>query len=649
MAQKHSFASRLSLKIILVTSIILILALIVMAATSIRISEKASVKYATELLHATISELESPIIQSERITDGVARALEEFNHCGAQLDTANFYELLESSIKSCSYILGMGVYYEPNRYKTGYQLSGLYVKQDQHTREITKEWGDDDDPSYVDWDYFNIDWYADTKENGKPMWFPPFFDLMDSGDSLLMTTYSFPAKDKDSVMFAVCSTDLLLDWVKGKLESLKPYPKSNIIIVDENLNYICNPLSQTPYQGTMFDTPFITGMNKTFDSERDAEWIWKEMKEKGSVTIKSDGKRAFCVMGKMCNGWIVSINTLYADAFRDIFVLFGMLAGLALFGTLFLYASSHHTVKRESAPLVDFARAASKITDGHFDVPIPELKTDDEISDLGDALRYMQISVTDYIEKLKVTTSEKERLASELNVSRNIQKQMLTTDFPKMPKGGLNASCTPAREVGGDLYDFFFDGRELFFLLGDVSGKGVPAALLMAITIAAFRSLRKHEHPVEEMMFLVNRTFCHSSKDMMFVTAVIGRIDTETGEMSFCNAGHNPMLYISPEGKAEYIKAKPNLVVGVMNGFEFQPDSFKMEPGSRLLVYTDGITEAEAPDKAQYGEDRLLAFAEKTGAGVSDEKFVNDLLASVETFTKGNEPNDDRTILSISI
>lgn len=649
MSRQHKFATRLSRKLVLGTSIIFVVSLIVLAIFSMDITQRASVKYATELLHAAINEIEAPISHAERMTAGVSRTMEEENHSGVQLDTANYFHLLESGTSGNPHLVGFGVFYEPYRYDSKNAKTGIYVSRNPVTGKSERDWDNDTEGDFIETDYRALDWYKVAKDSGKGVWFPPYFDKTDNSDSLLLVTYSHPMKDDKGEVFGVCTSDLSLEWIRNKLESLKPYENSNIIIADQDLNYICNPIAENPFQGTMYDTPFIPGMSKTLTESDTAGALLDEMDQSGSILFKSDGKYAFCVYGIMSNGWIMSVITLYNDTFRDLISLIILILLITLAGLVILYFSTRLTIKKQTEPLGSFSEAASRITDGHFDVPIPEVRTGDEIEDLGEALKYMQVSVTDYIDRLETTTAEKERLSSELKLSHGIQMEMLSSDFPKFAHGGIYASCTPAREVGGDLYDFVANDKETFFILGDVSGKGVPAALLMAITIAAFRTIPKHAHTMANMVYHINRTFCHSNKDMMFVTLVLGRIDRLTGEVSFCNAGHNPMVYISPEGKAEFVKARPNLACGIMDRFSYEGDTLTMAPGSRLLIYSDGLTEAERADKAQYGEDRLLAWVSSTSPTLSDEQFVKALASEVHSFTAGNEPNDDMTIMSVSI
>ena len=153
-----------------------------------------------------------------------------------------------------------------------------------------------------------------------------------------------------------------------------------------------------------------------------------------------------------------------------------------------------------------------------------------------------------------------------------------------------------------------------------------------------------------EMTGLINNTFCRSNREMMFVTTIVGRLDTKTGELEICNGGHNPMMIVSPDGKASLYNAKhKNLACGIMEDFPYEGESLTLEKGSRLIVYTDGISEAENADKSQYGEPRLLEWGETCGPDESDADAIDSLISSVNTFTEDNEPNDDRTILCISL
>lgn len=645
--KKQSFAIRLSRKILLITSVIFVVAVLVVGAIGIKVSRDSSLDYAKELLSHAVNEVEAPLRQTEKLVAEVARFVEELHNNNAELDTMSMFRLLEKSVADAPDLLGIGIFYEPYCYTKDSRFAGIYLYNDSENNEYYHEW--DSDESYAEdgWDYFELDWYSNARESGESRWISPFMDYMDEGDSILTTTFSCPLRDSEGKIFAVCSADVSLDWVKDRLDQLKPYPRSSIVVADADLRYICNPIADDVTDGSLNDTPFLKDVPVAMNVNS-AEELMSMMEKDGSIKVSAKGNVAFCVFGTLSNGWVLGVNSLYADAFKGIFTMLVILAAMTVIGLLVLFFSSRRIIHRESSPISDFAVAASKITGGRFDVPIKETGTQDELEDLGDALRYMQQSVTDYIEKLETTMSEKRRLESELDVARNIQMQMLSKQFPNMEHAGVYASCTPAREVGGDLYDFVISGDSIYFVLGDVSGKGVPAALLMAITIAAFRAIGKKGHDIAEIASRVNNTFCRSNDDLMFVTLVVGKLNLETGHVTFCNAGHNPMVLIDDNGGASFIKCKPNLACGVLEGFRYEEEYFDMKPGYRLLVYSDGITEAEDTVKNQYGEPRLLEWASNCSSTCSDKEAVNSLAESVQEFVAGAEPNDDRTILSLS-
>lgn len=634
--KKRSFATRLSRKIIIITSIIFVLALGIISACCARMILNSSRQYTAQALEATADEIQISLRSTEKAAEAVASTISSFYCAGSQVDKDSFFTMITDALEANPDFKGMGIYYEPYKYTKESRFAGIYASRDSETNEIVFEW--DDDVTYLidEWDYFEQDWYTAVQSTLKPAWISPFLENMWTYYTLL-TTYSCPVLDSEGNLVAVFAIDLSLDWIKDKLISLRPYEHSNLVLADADLNYICNPESETPYEGSHTDNQFISDHRDQLAGVTKDSWI----------TIE-DRKDGFYVASRMSNDWILCAYNLYDDAFKALYIFLAVLSAILILGVLFLYFSSHRVIKRKTKPIVQFATAASQITDGHFDVPIPEVKTGDEIEDLGQALDFMQKSVTDFIDMLKITTAQKERLEGELNVAKNIQMEMLNNDFPKMDSMGICATSTPAREVGGDLYDFYYDGDNLLFVLGDVSGKGVPAAMLMSITISAFRAVRTDRTSMAEIMSLINKTFCLSSREMMFVTMVIGKINIKTGETVFCNGGHNPMVYIDPDGKSQFLALDKNLPVGVLDDFQYTENVFHMAKGSRLLVYTDGITEAEDADKNLYGDDRLLAFASVHSQAISNYEFIHDLMTDVEAFTKGTEPNDDRTALSIT-
>jgi sigma-B regulation protein RsbU (phosphoserine phosphatase) len=203
--------------------------------------------------------------------------------------------------------------------------------------------------------------------------------------------------------------------------------------------------------------------------------------------------------------------------------------------------------------------------------------------------------------------------------------------------------------VGGDLYDFILKGDCLHFAVGDVSGKGVPASIMMAITRATLHFMAGLGLPLHESIGKINNGVADGNSNDMFVTLFIARIDLKTLRMDFCNAGHNPLVVVPPDGKPYFLKAKSNLAVGLFENFPYETESIDLQPGTRLVAYTDGVTEAENAAMEQYGNERLLEEVGKMGHDMDNKTAVDQLYRSVLDFTNGNPQNDDITIISLTV
>lgn len=258
-------------------------------------------------------------------------------------------------------------------------------------------------------------------------------------------------------------------------------------------------------------------------------------------------------------------------------------------------------------------------------------------------------------EELQTTTIANERMESELNVARNIQMGMLNTDFPEQ----LHAMLCPAKEVGGDFYDFSLKDDQMYFAIGDVSGKGVPASLMMALTSVIMRFVAGLGLPINTMLERINNSVCKANSHGMFVTLFVARIDLKTRHMEFCNAGHNSIVVVPPNENPYFLKAKPNLAIGLLGDFHYEGEILELKPGTRLIAYTDGVTEAESVIESEneqsiqlYGNDRLLAWAHditQNGSLVREKEVVESLYQSVKDFANGNPQNDDIAIMSLKV
>ena len=252
-------------------------------------------------------------------------------------------------------------------------------------------------------------------------------------------------------------------------------------------------------------------------------------------------------------------------------------------------------------------------------------------------------------DRLEETTAVKERMESELRIARNIQMSMVPSVFPDIKGLDMYASMTPAKEVGGDLYHYLQQGDKLYFCVGDVSGKGVPASLFMAQATRLFLTLAKQAMNPAEICTRMNDALSGSDNETsMFVTFWLGLADLTTGHLSFCNAGHNPPVIGRGEGEVAFLGMIPNVPIGILPGMEYQSEEVGSINGQPLFIYTDGLNEAENKENVQFGDDHLLDILRNTRFS-SARQLIESLSAEVEAHRQGAEPNDDLTMMCLRI
>jgi sigma-B regulation protein RsbU (phosphoserine phosphatase) len=236
-------------------------------------------------------------------------------------------------------------------------------------------------------------------------------------------------------------------------------------------------------------------------------------------------------------------------------------------------------------------------------------------------------------------------MENELRIGHNIQMSMIPKSFPPFPERkdiDMAATVVPAKEVGGDLYDFYIREEKLYFCIGDVSGKGVPASLVMAVTRSLFRTVSAHEKSPQRIVTLMNDSMSDMNDNNMFVTFFCGVLDMATGHLRYCNAGHNPPVVYNDEVK--YLPALPNLPLGIMSGMSFQEQEMDLNYDDSIFLYTDGVTEAENNEHEQFGESRMEAVL-RTRRNAQDN--LHEMQKAVADFVDGADPSDDLTMLFI--
>jgi sigma-B regulation protein RsbU (phosphoserine phosphatase) len=295
-------------------------------------------------------------------------------------------------------------------------------------------------------------------------------------------------------------------------------------------------------------------------------------------------------------------------------------------------------------PLASLTQATAEIAGGNLDIELPPVTSAQEVTKLADAFRDMKASLKNHIKQLTETTAAKERIESELKIAHDIQMSILPKIFPPFPDKpdtfDLYAVIKPAKEVGGDFYDFFYlDDSHFCFVIGDVSGKGVPASLFMAVTKTLIKGNAAGMADPGRMLTKVNNDLSDGNDACMFVTIFFGILDTKTGEILYANGGHNPPVILNGGGAADFLTVPRDIVVGAVAGYAYTTDRVTLKPGDAIFTYTDGVTEAMNGKKELFSGKRLYETLSS-----SKEKTARDIVSQVMEETAlfaGHAPQSD--------
>ena len=370
----------------------------------------------------------------------------------------------------------------------------------------------------------------------------------------------------------------------------------------------------------------------------------------GAPVFDSQGKVAAHVLTD------VSMNDIMQDRYDFLRNLCLILIGAALLAAWVLFAVTNRLIVR---PVQQLTKAAdSYITErsrgdgGSLAMEQLEIRTGDEIETLAGAMKKMERDINDYILNLAQITAEKERIGAELSIATEIQASMLPRIFPPFPERrdlNIYATMNPAREVGGDFYDFFLvDETHLAIAVADVSGKGVPAALFMVIAKTLIKDRACSMAKPGDIFTWVNQQLCESNQAGLFVTAWLGVIDLKTGLVEYVNAGHNPPLVALGGENFTYLKQKSGFILAGLEGFTYETSTFRMDHGDRIFLYTDGVTEAMNRQDELFGEKRLLAWMSQN-RGAAPEEALHGLREEIAVFADGAEQYDDITMLMFEL
>lgn len=444
----------------------------------------------------------------------------------------------------------------------------------------------------------------------------------------------------------VLAVDLSLAQFTEHLQKVKPYPNSFLTVMDRHLNFVVHP-----------DISLILRGNpqKIIDQSRFEvnETIFVDIRNRvrgiGAFGEKGKNKFLYYAPVKRCD-WTITLECSQSDILAGVTAIRRQMIVVSLLAILLLSVLLPLLMSPMLRPIHLYARAARRIAEGNFHTVLPRMKWHNELWRLGQSLDHMQHSLDHYVKDLEKNVKERSRIESELTIASRIQMSMIPKIFPPYPDRDdidLYGLLIPAKAVGGDLFDFFMRDEKLFLCIGDVSGKGVPASLVMAVTRSLVRIVAAKESHPGRIVTSINHSMADTNDSNMFVTLFVGVLDLPTGRFRYCNAGHNApvVTHVDQGGKANRLPVESNLPVAILQDMKYEEQEVVIQPGTTIFLYTDGVTEAEDEQQNLYGEQRLdAALAQVTALGAQQQ--VEHVLDDVHRFSGSAPQSDDLTMLA---
>ena len=495
--------------------------------------------------------------------------------------------------------------------------------------------------------YFFADWYLMPQLLGKPCWTEPYMDLdVPTNTSEMVTSFCQTINDHQGQVIGVINTSLSISWLSQNISALRPYPNSYSIMIGRGGTYFVHPDTTKITRQTIF-----TQTIEQPDTAITALGYAMTHGEEGVKQMSLNGEDCYVFYKPLGQtGCSMAIVCPESDIFGGFDRLRNSVRAIVLIGLLLMLYLFIRIITRELQPLRRLAYEAETIASGKFNVPLPDFQRIDEIGQLSHSFGNMQQSLVKYIDELKNTTAQKASIERDLRIASGIQMGMLPEKFPTRDDRDdvqLFASLTPAKEVGGDLFDFYFRDEKLFFCIGDVSGKGVPASLFMAVTRSTFRTVSAHESMPDRIVTQMNKTIADMNKNLMFVTLFVGVLDLPTGRMYFCNAGHDAPLLVGA-GVGE-LACDANIPVGFMPSWKYSLQETQIFTGTTILLFTDGLTEAMNADNEQFQMERVndVAFQALSVGQQEPRELIGRMTEAVHQFVGDAEQSDDLTMMAI--
>ena len=641
----HSFAKRLTKRVML-TVLATMLASMTLVFSIVYYGVKAETRGRYQTIMKLVSEKLENILSHEEVC-----ARNVFAEIPNRLDSPEtVLKALEEEMRLNSYIDGYFVAFEPGYFpQYEYWFEAYLDRNDLHARNIGSS----------KHDYFQRDWYKRGKNEEDGYWTDPYFD--DWSEKDIVCTFAMPLYDRMGRKVGVCGADMSLKWLVKELNTIneKSYNTGLVniqlssdfifhtFIITSKGTYVAHPDEKRVMQENV--------MSYIDQNDEEAVNAVNEMmaQKHGIASMTIDGNYSTVYyMPIKSTDWEIAIavpkKTFWLPA---IFVL-TLLIVVTFVGLWLVYKFSRSTIHQAVKPLSALSKSATEVARGTFDAPLPEPAYRDEIGDLRDSFASMQTSLAKYVIDMKQKAAQEAALNHELDVARNIQMSMVPSEFPPYPQRDdidIYGYLEPAKTIGGDLYDFFIRDEKLFFCIGDVSGKGIPAALVQSATHFMFRIMSQREDDPSRIVSNINDVFAAENESSMFCTFFLGVLDLKTHVLEYCNAGHELPILVTTE--ATEIRVKPNIAMGLYMDRQYRKEQIELPSGSVLILYTDGLKEAIDSTEECYGRERILTSLQRViiKGATEPSDYIRQLVNDVTLYVGDMPQADDLTMLAIKV
>ena len=586
----------------------------------------------------------------EKVAEGLAVTVDD-----TEPSPGRARKLLRRTVRANDELYAAGIGYEPRLYDNfapyAYEPGGQYgdasAGDEQSSAQIVvTDLGRDGRAYEVN------DWYQLPVQMRRPVWTEPYYQ--EGGGEVVLATYAVPVRLRDdpAPVSAVVTGDISLFWMRRLLQDIDLGESGYAFLISKTGTFIAHP-----------DPTFI--MNESVFSvaasreDQRLRAIGQKMIAGESGYVAFDGLRSmkrdepsWLAYGPVSStGWSLGVVVADSEISSDVVALSRIQWVIALAGIAALLVITLLIAGSITRPIRGLDAATHSLAHGDLDAPLPKAKGRDEIARLTTSFSQMRDDLLQHIDELRESTAAQERMHSELRIAAGIQMDLVPRTFPPFPERhdlDLFATLVPAREVGGDFYDFVeIDGDRLCLAVADVSGKGVPAALMMAVGRSFLRSLVREGGSPAEVVCSLNDELAAENEASMFITMFLAFVDLGTGEVRYASAGHNPPFHVTADGAASQVPRVRGIALGARQEMVYDEGSFTLAPGDVLFLYTDGVSEAMDAEDKMFTEPRI---GDELGAavvgGVSCESVVERLLAAVRLHADGVEQFDDVTMLA---